>query len=103
MAGSFQLAFTVFPSTFNSFNLVRGEQMSDEDGEQKQNKIHNYVVLPELNASCEKTEPNVAIKQLIDFIKQKTQESQKVGHVYFCIRRVQKFVSVEVVWSSIAD
>lgn len=50
--------------------------MSDENAEQK---IENYVVLPELNASFEKTEPNVAIKQFIDFIRQKTHESQKVG------------------------
>ncbi|KAI6184520.1 hypothetical protein M3Y97_00605300 [Aphelenchoides bicaudatus] len=51
--------------------------MEEKDGVEN-TEIHNYVVLPELtNASFEKIEANVAIKQLIDLIRQKTHESQK--------------------------
>lgn len=53
--------------------------MEEKDGVEN-TEIHNYVVLPELtNASFEKIEANVAIKQLIDLIRQKTHESQKVS------------------------
>lgn len=64
--------------------------MTEEDG--GGDKIQNYVVLPEvINSSFEKIEPHVAIKQLVDFIKQKTHESQKVSNILFNIKLQKHF------------
>jgi hypothetical protein len=54
--------------------------MSVKDAEDT--KIQDFVVLPEVISSSEQIEPHVAIKQITDFIRQKTHESEKVSGLF---------------------